>query len=94
MKPPATTNGTRVAETMKQPAIPIPIAPASEQTASAISVLSESWVPSGRPLSSSSVWAPIPTARKKATSVMMKRSVWISAAAAAPKPTLDRCHAV
>ena len=32
---------------MKQPAIPIPIAPASEATARAISVRSESWVLSG-----------------------------------------------
>ena len=79
---------------MKQPAIPIPIAPTSEDTARAISVRSESWVLRGRPLSSSSACALIPTARKKATSVEMNRSVWIWLAAAAPNATLARCHAV
>jgi hypothetical protein len=48
----------------------------------------------GRPLSSSSACALIPTARKKATSVEMNRSVWIWLAAAAPNATLARCHAV
>ena len=62
---------------MMQPATPIPIAPASEPTASVFRVRSESSVFSGRPLSSSSVWALIPTARKKAASVATNRSLWI-----------------
>ena len=76
------------------PAMPIPIAPASETTASPISARSESSVFRGRPLSSSRACALIPTARKKAASVATKRSVWICVAAAAPKPTLARFQAV
>src|SRR5438132_457336 len=48
------------------PATPIAIAPTNAITARAISVERRSWVPSGRPCSSSSAWALIPTARKNA----------------------------
>ena len=65
-KPPITTKGAKSAGDTKTPAIPIPIAPASDIEASAISERSDSCVFSGRPLSSSSAWAAPPTAEKGA----------------------------
>ena len=67
MKPPASTSGASVGETKITPATPIASAPPRPPTASATRVRRESWVPSGRPWSSSRQWAPTPTARKKAT---------------------------
>lgn len=66
MKPPNSTSGARVGETKTIPATPIARAPPSPPADRAISVRRESSVFSGRPLSSSRQWAPMPTARKKA----------------------------
>ena len=74
MKPPNRTSGIRVGETTKMPTMPIASAPPSPPTASATSVRRESWVPSGRPCSSSRQWAPTPTARKKAAIAAARRS--------------------
>jgi hypothetical protein len=53
MNPPASTSGARVGETTIVPAMPIASAPPSPPAARAISARRESWVPSGRPCSSS-----------------------------------------
>ena len=60
-------------ETTMIPAMPIPIAPAKAIAASAISVERLSLVSSGRPWSSSSACALIPTARKNAPSAAARR---------------------
>ncbi len=51
-------------------------------------------VPSGRPWSSSSAWAPTPTARRKATSVAANLPPSNRGAMLAPIATYDRCHKV
>src|SRR5919202_929704 len=66
MKPPTATKTRSHGSSAIAPPIPIPIAPVTETAASATSVRSPMPVPSGRPFSSSSAWAPIPTARKNA----------------------------
>ncbi len=73
-KAPAATKGARLAETTKRPAIPMATAPPSPTAASAQRVRSESRVPSGWPFSSSSAWAAIPTAKKKAPSAAQRRT--------------------
>src|SRR3954465_148059 len=73
MKAPATTKGTRPAETVRTPTRPIATAPASATTARAASVRDDNRVPSGRPCSSSSACAHTPTARKNAPSGAARR---------------------
>ena len=51
-------------------------------------------VPSGLPFSSSSACAPIPTARKNATSVPASRHTTSGGITAAPITTYDRCQRV
>src|SRR5260370_23821856 len=51
-------------------------------------------VPSGRPCSSSRACAPMPTARKNATSVPPSRHSTRGGITAAPNATYDRCHSV
>ena len=87
MKPPPTTKAAIHGLMVNVPTIPIAIAPAIETTASTTSTRSGIRVFSGRPLSSSSACAPIPTARKNAASVHSRRSHANAGVSAAPIAT-------
>src|SRR5207248_2345925 len=73
---------------------PIAHAPASDATAIATSTADGIRVRSGRPFSSSSACAAIPSARKNAISAQSSRSRWKCGASAAPTATYERCHSV
>jgi hypothetical protein len=87
MNAPISTSGISSGETMKIPATPIATAPTSPAAASTTRAVRLSFVFRGRPRSSSSACALIPTARKNATSAAARRSAWIVVAAAAPRAT-------
>ena len=81
------TSGASHAEMVSVPAIPMATAPLRLVTARTMSVVRLRRVCSGRPWSSSSAWAAIPTARKNAASAAARRSAWSTGATAAPRAT-------
>ena len=88
MKAPAATKASSQRSTTIAPAIPIATAAPIETTASAARARATgSAVASGRPFSSSSACAPIPTARKKAASAAPSRPGYHCGASAAPITT-------
>ena len=91
---PKTTNGSSSSVQATAAATPIAVAAPIETQASAISTPSGIAVRSGRPLSSSSAWAPTPSARANAVSPQSNRLSDSSGARAAPITTYERCQSV
>jgi hypothetical protein len=73
---------------------PIAHAPAIDHAASPTSTRSGMRVRSGRLFISSSACAPMPIARKNASTVQPRRPHFMCGATAAPSAAYDRCHSV
>ncbi|TAN31938.1 hypothetical protein EPN29_12105 [bacterium] len=80
-------NGTSPRPATGTPAMPRPTAPASPMAAAVHRTALGISVRSGRPFSSSSAWAEMPTARKKASSVAARRTALTDGARLAPMTT-------
>src|SRR6202011_2060568 len=93
-KTPSGMKSSRPTPTLGKPARPTATASTSAAAPAVFKTQPGIDVRRGRPLSSSKACAAIPTARKKAMSVVVSRNTLTFGASAAPITTYERCQAV